>query len=480
MSRQRPVPSGAAELARARALLTGGPAQDAYASFRLARDLLSDDAGLVVAATRGAALAAWAAGDHAACLAELATAAGAPAPDTADDVVALVTDYLTGLRALLELRITDALGPLRRVVAQGSGDERPEALHHAAVAALALGDVGTACQVGARALAAARAHAAAGLRAAAGPGRRNTAAHHHAVLALAASVDGAAAEVAEHAAEALKAARRHGLEQTRTLAEWALARADLGQGRAEDAVARFGALVSPGPGGGHFALRPLLTPGFVEAAVLAGRAEAARPVLGELEIWAKLDLDDAAAARLTRCRALMAAHDGDAESAGHLWARALELHGDGCDSFERATTQFLYGRWLRRRRRPSQARRQLREALQAFERTGAAAWAGQAADELRAAGESAGAAASGIPPVATVAPSSSLPVTAGDTRDGTPLDRLTPHQRRIARYVAEGATNREVACRLSLSVRTVDHHLRNIFAALGVRSRVELTRIVTG
>ena len=40
------------------------------------------------------------------------------------------------------------------------------------------------------------------------------------------------------------------------------------------------------------------------------------------------------------------------------------------------------------------------------------------------------------------------------------------------------ATNREVALRLSVSPRTVDHHLRNVFAALGVRSRVELSRWV--
>jgi Response regulator containing a CheY-like receiver domain and an HTH DNA-binding domain len=44
--------------------------------------------------------------------------------------------------------------------------------------------------------------------------------------------------------------------------------------------------------------------------------------------------------------------------------------------------------------------------------------------------------------------------------------------------VAEGATNREVALRLSVSPRTVDHHLRNVFATLGVRSRVELSRLV--
>jgi DNA-binding CsgD family transcriptional regulator len=46
----------------------------------------------------------------------------------------------------------------------------------------------------------------------------------------------------------------------------------------------------------------------------------------------------------------------------------------------------------------------------------------------------------------------------------------------IARMVVDGATNREVAARLFLSPRTVDHHMRNIFSRLGLRSRVELAK----
>ena len=46
----------------------------------------------------------------------------------------------------------------------------------------------------------------------------------------------------------------------------------------------------------------------------------------------------------------------------------------------------------------------------------------------------------------------------------------------IARLVAEGLTNREVASRLFISAHTVDFHLRQIYRKLGISSRVELTR----
>ncbi|MGC4897502.1 helix-turn-helix domain-containing protein [Micromonospora sp. DT31] len=60
--------------------------------------------------------------------------------------------------------------------------------------------------------------------------------------------------------------------------------------------------------------------------------------------------------------------------------------------------------------------------------------------------------------------------------DGHADRLLTGQQLRIAQLVAEGATNREIATRMFLSTRTVDHHLRNIFHRLGIRSRTELAR----
>ena len=55
---------------------------------------------------------------------------------------------------------------------------------------------------------------------------------------------------------------------------------------------------------------------------------------------------------------------------------------------------------------------------------------------------------------------------------------LTVTEARVARVVAEGLTNGDVAGRMFLSRHTVDFHLRQIYRKLGIRSRVELTRLV--
>ncbi|GHH94215.1 helix-turn-helix transcriptional regulator [Streptomyces capillispiralis] len=388
-------------------------------------------------------------------------------------------DHRDGMRAVLLGRFDLAADPLRRVVEWGLRGDEPQPLLRSAAAALMLGEVTAARRAGARALAAARTrgsaalepraleylayaelragrhqlartHAEEGLRTAYRAGQRNTAAHHHAVLALAASIEGEKEVVAEHVAAALRTARRHGLAQAATLAHWAAARADLGAGRPREAADRLGPLVLPGVRRGHFAVWMLAVPCFVEATALAGRPERAATVVEDFALWAACGADPQAPAQLLRCRALLAAPD----EADELFLRALDRHEATAGDFERARTDLLHGKWLRRRRRLREARARLGEALMGFERCGAGLWAQQAAAELRAGG--------------------AAPAETG----GGELSRLTPQQLRIARHVAEGATNREVALSLSVSTRTVDYHLRNVFATLGVRSRVELARLV--
>ncbi|WP_141725022.1 helix-turn-helix domain-containing protein, partial [Streptomyces niveus] len=91
-----------------------------------------------------------------------------------------------------------------------------------------------------------------------------------------------------------------------------------------------------------------------------------------------------------------------------------------------------------------------RAAHQLFSGAGLEAFAGRAADELRATGEKTG------------------------SPSGDAYDQLTMQEVHIARLVATGATSNEVAARLFLSPRTVEAHLRNIFRKLGITSRRQL------
>ncbi len=60
---------------------------------------------------------------------------------------------------------------------------------------------------------------------------------------------------------------------------------------------------------------------------------------------------------------------------------------------------------------------------------------------------------------------------------GTALSRyqqLSPREREVVRLVAEGRTNKEIATRLSISVRTVERHRSSIMSKLRLRNRAEL------
>jgi DNA-binding NarL/FixJ family response regulator len=59
------------------------------------------------------------------------------------------------------------------------------------------------------------------------------------------------------------------------------------------------------------------------------------------------------------------------------------------------------------------------------------------------------------------------------------ISPLTHRQQELARLVAQGLTNREIAHRLGISVFTVRHHVSNIMRKLGVRSRAQIAFIVS-
>jgi DNA-binding CsgD family transcriptional regulator len=155
-----------------------------------------------------------------------------------------------------------------------------------------------------------------------------------------------------------------------------------------------------------------------------------------------------AAAAAEHGRALLA----DDRGAEAHFAAALAHHARSPRRIDRARTGLAFGEHLRRARRRVDARAHLRAALEVFDDVGAAPWAERARQELRASGETA------------------------RRRDDSPATALTPQELQVARLVAEGLPNREVAARLFVSPRTVEFHLRNVFTKTGVTSRAELAR----
>jgi DNA-binding NarL/FixJ family response regulator len=69
----------------------------------------------------------------------------------------------------------------------------------------------------------------------------------------------------------------------------------------------------------------------------------------------------------------------------------------------------------------------------------------------------------------------------GAARTGaTPVDRLSARELEVARLVAGGASNREIANALFLSPKTIETHVSNVLAKVGARNRTELASLLTG
>jgi DNA-binding CsgD family transcriptional regulator len=187
----------------------------------------------------------------------------------------------------------------------------------------------------------------------------------------------------------------------------------------------------------------------VETAAVEGDRAAAIGWLRPLENFAALTAAPWAAGRAAHCRALLA----QADAAERHFEEGLTPHEQAQRPFERARTHLAYGDFLRRARRRRDSRVHLRAALTSFEDLGARPWADRAHQELRASGETA------------------------RKRNPTTLLQLTPQELQVARFVAQGLHNREVAAQLFLSPRTIEYHLRNVFTKAGVSSRAELAHL---
>ncbi|MEU8147858.1 AAA family ATPase [Nonomuraea sp. NPDC048901] len=142
-----------------------------------------------------------------------------------------------------------------------------------------------------------------------------------------------------------------------------------------------------------------------------------------------------------RARLLAAGHETEAATTAFEAACA-----ETGEPFDRARTLLAYGSFLRRLGRRAAAAEQLKEALRELERLEAVPYAQRCEIELAACGQQ---------------------------HAVSPLG-LTPQQDAVAQLVATGLTNRQIARELLLSVKTVEYHISQVYARLGVSSRVAL------
>ena len=185
---------------------------------------------------------------------------------------------------------------------------------------------------------------------------------------------------------------------------------------------------------------------LVEAAARCGVPERATDAVRRLSESTSASGSDWALGVEARSHALLS----EGQTADRLYRQAIERLGRTRMGAELARAHLVYGEWLRRENRRIDARDQLRVAFEMLTAMGMEGFADRARRELLATGE-------------TVR-----------KRTVDTLTDLTAQEAQIAKLARDGRTNQEIGSQLFISPRTVEWHLRNVFAKLGITSRKEL------
>jgi DNA-binding CsgD family transcriptional regulator len=257
-----------------------------------------------------------------------------------------------------------------------------------------------------------------------------------------AAMRGNQAELTSLAEATIAAAEAGGQGAAVTCAHWVAAILHNGLGRYADAFAAAGQAKADS----HLYMSMWALPELIEAAVRNSNTEVAAGALERLAESTSVSGTDWALGVEARSRALL----NKGEAADCLYREAIERLGHTRMRAELARAHLLYGEWLRRENRRTEAREQLRPAYQMLTAMGMEAFAERARRELLATGE-------------TVR-----------KRTVETLTDLTAQEAQIAKLARDGRTNQEIAAQMFISPRTVEWHLGNVFTKLGIASRKDL------
>jgi DNA-binding CsgD family transcriptional regulator len=188
---------------------------------------------------------------------------------------------------------------------------------------------------------------------------------------------------------------------------------------------------------------------LVEAGARTGAVDEAANAFGRLEERTGAAGTEWALGVQASSRALLS----DGQDAESLYREAIGRLERSRIAVHLARAHLTYGEWLRRANRRVDARAELRAAYDMFARSGAAAFAERARRELQATGETA------------------------RKRTDDARGELTPQEAQIARLARDGFSNPEIGAQLFISHRTVQYHLRKVFAKLEITSRNQLGRL---